>query len=77
MEPNFLRGDAKAVIIDGADVGPKKLESNGTGNMVDLPRDRHVRINVGGWVGVERLEPADNGGSRFNRAKDWVGCGRL
>jgi len=77
VQPNFFRGYAKAVIIDGSDVGPKKLESNGACDIMDLSRDRLVRKYEGGWGGLKRLEAPDDGCGSFHRAKEWVRCGRL
>ena len=39
------RGDAEAAVVNGLDVGPEELESNGTGHITAFPGGRHVGEN--------------------------------
>jgi len=51
VQANGFGRDAKAAVVDGLDVGPEELESNGTGYISAFPGGGHV-----GNVGMRDLE---------------------
>lgn len=77
MQPNLFGGNSETVMIDGTNVGPEELQGNGTGDIAELSRGRHVRVNEGIRGGVEGLQSPDNGGCGLHRAEERVRRGRL
>jgi len=45
VQSNGFGRDAKAAVVDGLDVGPEELESDGAGHIAAFPGGRHVGEN--------------------------------
>lgn len=77
VQADVVGGDAKALVVDGADVGPEELKGNGTGQIPNVSGGGHVGVDEGVRGCIESLESTDDGSGGFDRAEGGMLCSRL